>query len=135
MGRLILSGILERYPNLKFITHHAGAMIPFLEKRLTGFIDGQGISDRANLRRPTLDYFKMFYVDTAIYGYTPGLMCSYAFYGAEHILFGTDMPYDNQLGLKYTRETIDSIERMAISDVEKKMIFEDNARRLLRLAV
>ena len=62
-------------------------------------------------------------------------MCSYAFFGAEHLLFGTDMPFDRQLGLKYTRETIESVEQMAISDAEKKMIFEDNARSLLRLPV
>jgi predicted TIM-barrel fold metal-dependent hydrolase len=135
MCRLVLSGIFDKYPNLKFITHHAGAMIPYLEKRLSGWIDGQGISHRANLKRPTLEYFKMFYADTALYGHTSGLMCCYDFFSAQHMLFASDMPYDNQFGLKYTRETIESIERMAISDAEKKMIFEDNARSLLRLAV
>jgi predicted TIM-barrel fold metal-dependent hydrolase len=138
MGRLVVSGIMEKYPGLKIITHHAGAMIPFLEKRLTGFLDGQGVMigrDKENFTRPTLEYFKMFYADTALYGHTDGLMGSYAFFGAEHLLFGTDMPWDNQLGLKYTRETIVSVEQMAISDAEKKMIFEDNARSLLRLPV
>ena len=32
MVRLVLSGVLEKYPNLKFITHHGGAMIPFLQE-------------------------------------------------------------------------------------------------------
>ena len=77
----------------------------------------------------------MLYADTAIYGNTDGLMCSYAFFGGEHLLFGTDMPWDNQLGLRYTRETITSVERMPIGEAEKKMIFEDNARRLLRLPI
>ena len=45
------------------------------------------------------------------------------------------MPFDNQLGLKYTRETIESVYQMDISDTEKKMVFEDNVRELLRLAV
>ena len=81
------------------------------------------------------DYLKMFYADTAIYGHADGLMCSYAFFGVQHLLFGTDMPWDHQFGLRYTRETIESVEQMAISDAEKKMIFEDNARSLLRLAV
>ena len=75
----------------------------------------------------------MFYADTAIYGCTPGLMCSYAFFGPQKLVFGTDMPYDCQYGLRNTRETIEAIEQMAISDAEKKMIFEDNARGLLRL--
>jgi uncharacterized protein len=139
MVRLVLSGVLEKYPNLKFITHHGGAMIPFLNRRVASFIDfsatrlKNGIVDK--ISRPPMDYFKLFYADTAIYGNTAGLMCSYDFFGARHLLFGTDMPYDSQFGLTFTGETITSIEQMAISDTEKKMIFEENARRLLRLAV
>jgi hypothetical protein len=45
------------------------------------------------------------------------------------------MPYDTQFGLTFTGETMKSIERMTISDTEKNMIFEDNARGLLHLAV
>ena len=139
MVRLVYSGVLESYPALKIITHHAGAMIPFFAKRVTGWIDSHDIllgrKDAGKLRRPQVDYFKMFYADTAIYGHTSGLTCAYDFFGAEHLLFGTDMPWDNQLGLRYTRQTIESIEQMAISAAEKKMVFEDNARSLLRLAV
>ncbi len=139
MARLVLSGTLERYPTLKIITHHAGAMIPFLEKRIIGSLDHaemlRGKKFKENLRRPGVDYFKMFYADTAIYGSTAGLMCSYAFFGAGNLLFATDMPFDSQLGERYTRETIESVERMDISDAEKKMIFEDNARSIMRLAV
>jgi predicted TIM-barrel fold metal-dependent hydrolase len=139
MVRLVFSGILETYQGLKIITHHGGAMIPFFEKRITGWIDSHdtllGKRDAEKLRRPMRDYFKMFYADTAIYGHTSGLMCCYDFFGVDHVVFGTDMPWDNQLGLKYTRETIESIERMPIGDKEKKMIFEDNTRNLLRLPV
>ncbi len=139
MVRLVLSGILEKYANLKFITHHGGAMIPFLNKRVASFIDFSATriknSILENISRPPIDYFRMFYADTAIYGNTAGLMCSYDFFGARHLLFGTDMPYDSQFGLTFTGETVNSIEQMAIGDAEKKMIFEDNARTLLRLAV
>lgn len=139
MVRLVLSGVLEKYANLRFITHHGGAMIPFLNKRVASFIDFSATrmkhSILENISRPPMDYFKMFYADTAIYGNTAGLMCSYDFFGAQHLLFGTDMPYDSQFGLTFTGETIKSIEQMAISDAEKKMIFEDNARGVLRLAV
>jgi len=139
MVRLVLSGVLEKYPNLKLITHHGGAMIPFLNKRVGSFIDFSATrmknSILENISRPPMDYFKMFYADTAIYGNTAGLMCSYDFFGAQHLLFGTYMPYDCQFGLTFTGETIKSIEQMDLSDAEKKMIFEDNARRLLRLAV
>jgi predicted TIM-barrel fold metal-dependent hydrolase len=139
MVRLVLSGILEKYANLKFIVHHGGAMIPFLNRRVASFIDFSAtrLENRIleHISGPPIDYFKMFYADTAIYGNTAGLMCSYDFFGAQHLLFGTDMPYDSQFGLTFTGETIKSIEQMAISDAEKKMIFEDNARGLLHLPI
>jgi aminocarboxymuconate-semialdehyde decarboxylase len=139
MVRLVLSGVMEKYPELKIITHHCGGMVPYMVNRITGFVEsGEIFGSRkgpGSLRKPVADYLKMFYADTAIYGYTPGLMCGLALFGASHLLFGTDMPFDSQFGLRYTRETIESIERMDIGDTEKKMIFEDNARRLFRLTV
>ena len=139
MVRLVLSGVLEKFPELVIVTHHCGGMVPFMVNRIAGFVQaGEIFGSRkgpGNLRKPVTDYLKMFYADTAIYGYTPGLMCGHAFFGAQHLLFGTDMPFDSQFGLRYTRETIESIEKMDITDAEKKMIFEDNARRLFRLSV
>ena len=98
MARIVYSGILEKYPNLKIITHHAGAMVPFLEQRIIGLQDSAETLRKENhklgLSKAPIEYFKMFYADTALYGSTPGLMCSYAFFGADHMLFGTDMPFD-----------------------------------------
>jgi len=137
MTRFVYSGILEKYPNLKIITHHCGGMIPYFGQRILGFYGQEeqrlGEEYKTTLTKPVLDYFRMFYNDTALYGDTSGLMCARAFFGADHILFGTDMPHDNQLGDKLIRDTINSVEQMEISDLDKKKIFEDNARKLLRL--
>lgn len=145
MARLVFSGILEKYAALKVITHHCGAMVPYFEKRIIGICgkremykqkDGAKEVWEQGLTQPVIEYFKKFYNDTAIYGSTPGLMCAYAFCGADHLLFGTDMPLgDCQLGDGFTRQTINSIEEMDISDEEKKKIFEKNACRLLRLPI
>jgi uncharacterized protein len=139
MTRLVMSGVLEKYPNLKIITHHCGGFVPYLEQRIIGAYDHaemlRGAKYKQGLTKAPIDYFKMFYNDTAIYGSTPGLMCAYAFCGAEHIVFGTDFPYDSQYGERYIRQTIQSVKQMSISDSEKKMIFEDNARKLLRLPI
>jgi predicted TIM-barrel fold metal-dependent hydrolase len=137
MTRLVFSGIFDRYPNLKVITHHAGGMVPYFAERIAGFYDlnEQHLNFKYELSRKPIDYFHMFYNDTAVYGDTPALMCCHAFFGAEHMLFGTDMPYDSEFGFRYVRQTIKAIEEMDISDGEKKLIFEDNARRLLRLSV
>lgn len=139
MTRLVFSGIFDRFPNLKFVTHHAGAMVPFFEKRIIGYWDyvEQRLKRnyRIGLKKPLVDYFRMFYNDTAIYGSTPGLLCSHAFFGTEHLLFGTDFPFDSQNGERYTRETIESIEKMGLPEADKKKIYEDNVRNLFRLPV
>ena len=137
MGRLVFSGIMEDHPNLKIITHHCGGMVPFFNERIIGQYDYSTVFLKSKWRRSLskhpIEYFRMFYNDTAVYGNTAALMCGYHFCGSEHLLFGTDMPYDSEIGNRYIRETIRSIEEMDISDSDRKKIFEDNAKRLLHL--
>ena len=139
MTRLVFSGVLEKYPNLEFITHHCGSIVPYLEQRIIGAYDHaemlRGAKYKQGLTKSPIEYFKMFYYDTAIYGSTPGLTCAYAFCGAEHLVFATDFPYDSQFGERYTRQTIHSIEQMDISNLDKKKVFEDNARKIMRLPI
>ena len=139
MCRLVCSGILGKYPNLKFITHHAGGMIPFFAGRIS-MVDCQlgqmrtGGEPPPKVKSPT-EYFRLFYNDTAIKDNTPGLMCAHAFFGTDHLLFGTDMPYGPGLGEQFIRLTIDAVEGMSIPDSDKRKIFEENAKALLRLDV
>ena len=122
MMKLTFSGIFKDYPDIKFITHHCGAMIPFFRGRPESRYPG------------SLKYLRKFYGDTAVYGNTTALMCGYDFFGADHLLFGTDMPLGGGgYGPGRTFETIRAIERMEISESDKDKIFFDNARQLLRL--
>jgi len=138
MTRLIFKGILEKYPNLKIITHHCGAMVPFFEQRIaTGYDMNEMVLKaraKSRLRKPVLEYYRMFYGDTAIHS-KAGIACGYEFFGPEHILFGTDMPYDNELGFRFVRQDMEAIEQLDIPDEAKKRIFADNARQLLRLPI
>ncbi|MFC1902234.1 amidohydrolase family protein [Chloroflexota bacterium] len=140
MTRLVFSGVLEKYPNLKIVTHHCGAMVPYLVDRidkLCGYQESFGSFTQEQpwekLSQPVIEYFKKFYNDTGLYGNAAGLMCAYAFFGAEHILFGTDMPYATLLGDQCTADTIKSVEQMGIPAAEKELIFQGNARKLLHL--
>jgi predicted TIM-barrel fold metal-dependent hydrolase len=138
MARLAFGGVLERFPGLKIITHHAGGLIPFFHKRIElswDFnIERMGYqTDGQTLSRAPLDYYRMFYCDTAIQGNTPALMCALEFFGADHIVFATDTPYDNELGTRVYRETIPAVDAMPISNVDRRKIFEGNARRLFKL--
>jgi aminocarboxymuconate-semialdehyde decarboxylase len=140
MTRLALSGIFEKYPSLKIITHHCGAMVSFFAQRIrVSFLTFEKFGMRPkfghHLNKPPIDYYRMFYADTATNGSTPALMCGHAFFGAGHMLFGTDFPYDAQFGDIFIREGIAAIEQMDIPNSEKKKIFEENARELFRLPI
>jgi len=139
MHRLVFGGVLEKYPKLKVITHHAGGILPLLTGRISHACDlyemrlGRRYSQDLP-GKPLLEYYRMFYVDTAVHS-PPALICAHAFFGTDHMLFATDTPYDNELGNRKIRETINSIEELDINNLEKKKIFEDNARNLLRLPI
>jgi aminocarboxymuconate-semialdehyde decarboxylase len=139
MTRLVFSGIMERWQGLKVITHHGGGMVPFYEQRIIAFHAVREMLYRnkhtVGLTKAPIDYYKMFYADTAIYGNPAGLMLARAFFGIENLLFGTDFPFAGHNGERVTRQTINAIEEMDISDLEKKKIFEDNARGLMRLPI
>jgi len=116
MYRLVKCGIFDEYPGIQFITHHCGSMIPFFGKRI-----------------PRPDQFQKFYCDTALYGNTDALMLGYSFFGADHIMFGTDAPLGPKNGLTY--QTLRSVEAMNIPEADKDKIFLQNAVRLLKLAI
>jgi predicted TIM-barrel fold metal-dependent hydrolase len=141
MGRLVFSGIFDRHPELRIITHHMGAMIPFCAGRVGGGLDQLGsrtddpedMGALERLRKRPIDYFRMFYGDTALFGAWHAMESGLAFFGADHILFGTDMPFDPEKGPGFIRDTIEAMEKMRATPDEKAAIYEGNARRLLRL--
>lgn len=140
MARFVFSGILEKYPNLKIVTHHCGGMIPFYQQRIYQHYGQQSMRPNGDylraLSKAPLEYFKTFYNDTAIHGNTPALMCAYEFCGADHLVFGADMPLgDYYFGFRSYRQTINAVEAMDIPDQEKKKIFVDNILSLLRIPV
>ena len=140
MARLVFSGIMEKYPNLKIVTHHLGGMVPFYAERIRQFTQlfslNSELGEGLFLKKEIVDYFKMFYADTAIYGNPTALMCGHDFFGPDHVLFGIDFPLgDIEHGDRNYRQTINAIEQMDITEEDKKKIYEDNARKLMRLPI
>ena len=141
MARLVFGGYFDEFPNLKIITHHMGGMVPYFEGRVGPGWDqlGARTSDEdlsvilKNLKKPHLEYFKMFLADTAMFGSLSGTICGLEFFGADHVLFASDSPFDPEKGPGYIRETIKIVDALAISDEDRQKIYEGNARRLLKL--
>ena len=136
MARLVCSGIMENYPGLKIVTHHCGGMIPFYAERIRQFLQIRRIGENLKLKRDAIDYFHMFYADTALYGNPTALMCGLEFFGEDRLLFGIDFPLgDTERGDRNYRQTINAIAAMNITDEVRKKIYEDNARKLMRLPI
>jgi uncharacterized protein len=138
MTRLVCGGILEKHPNLKVMTHHGGGMIPYFAERIRQFMQGREsrYTEYLDLTKDTIDYYQMFYADTAISGNSKALECTHLFFGADRLLFGCDFPLgDTEFGSRNYRQTINAIDQMAISEEDRKKIYEDNARKLMRLPI
>ena len=136
MARLVFSGLFDRHPDIKIITHHGGAMIPFFEGRVGYGWDqlGKRTSDvdygallRSMKKRP-VDYFRSFLADTAMFGALAGTRCSLEFFGVDSVLFASDMPFEPTPGL-YVRETIRVIESLDLTSDQKDRIYRKNAER------
>lgn len=119
MLQLVEADIIQEFPQLKVIVHHAGGMAPFFAGRIDRIMTP---THAADMRR--------FYVDTAILGNPRALDLAVDFYGPEHVLFGTDAPL-GILPAGATTEIAAAIERMNVSDAVKQAIFDDNYRKLL----
>jgi aminocarboxymuconate-semialdehyde decarboxylase len=83
-------------------------------------------------KRP-IEYFKQMYVDTAMFGAANAVRCSIDFYGVDHVLFGSDSPYDPERGPGYIRSTIENLHQIGLTEAERDAIFHGNVTRLLGL--
>jgi len=143
MARLVFSGMFDRNPGLKVITHHAGGMIPFFEGRVGPGWDQMGArttdSDLGEvlrgLQRPHLEYFKEFYADTASFGSRKAIEHAIEFFGEDRVMFASDAPFDPEKGPMYIRETIKILDTLDVSAATRKKIYQDNAAKLLGLTL
>ncbi len=141
MARIVFMGLFDRLPALKIITHHMGAMAPYFEGRLGPGMDqlGARTSDEdysavlKGLRKRPIDYFRMFYADTALFGAYDATLCGLRFFGADRVLFASDAPFDPEKGPMYIRETMGVLDRLPITAEERDRIYWGNAVRLLKL--
>jgi len=137
MVRLVFAGVLEKWPNLKFITHHCGGMVPYFADRVVvhynNGLERLGAPNFPGLTKHPIEYLRLFYGDTALNGNPSALRCGLEFFGEDRILFGTDTPYDVGNGALSIEQTIGAIEKMGVTDSIKQKIYEGNARRILKL--
>ncbi|MGY3355353.1 putative TIM-barrel fold metal-dependent hydrolase [Bradyrhizobium sp. GM0.4] len=140
MARLVFSGLFDRHPDLRIITHHMGAMIPYFAGRI---VQGWGLEMGARtplgdagllpgpLQRPAEEYFKMFYADTALSGAVGATRCGLDYFGADKVLFASDFPFDAEGGSYLVRETIKALDALELTSVVRRQIDFTNVSRIV----
>ena len=138
MQRLVFSRLFDRLPGIRILAHHLGAMIPYFEGRVGYGLDQLGARTadedyeglRRSLPRRPIDYFKMFWADTAVFGSRAATICGLSFFGPDRVVFASDAPFDPEGGPMYIRETIRVIDSLEISEADRRKIYQGNAERL-----
>ena len=141
MARMVFSGLFDKLPKLRIITHHCGGMIPYFAGRAETLwaqlgsrsTDQEESQVLKRLKKPPIEYFKMFYGDTVLGGAAAPLACGLAFFGAERVVFASDCPFDPEGGPMFIREGIRSIEELGLPEGDKRKIYFGNAMGLLKL--
>jgi aminocarboxymuconate-semialdehyde decarboxylase len=119
-ARFVLSGTADRHPNARILLAHGGGVLPWLRGRLAheARVHDTGIDVRAAIRR--------FYVDTVVHD-VDVLRGLVEFFGPEHILLGSDYPFD--MGVERPAEIVHAL---GLATDDEELILGGNAAQLLR---
>jgi predicted TIM-barrel fold metal-dependent hydrolase len=123
---LLFSGVFERFPRIRWIVAHAGAMIPYIGWRVRlGEINPKL---RAAVPKGTIHYLRQLYYDTALSASEPTLAALREFAQPDHLLFGSDYPFVSETLIK---EEVAGIENSKVLDDRlRRAIDRDNALKL-----
>jgi len=125
-ARLILAGVLDRYPALQLVLAHGAGSFPFIAARLD-----HTFTVRAEVRgvipQPPSAYLRRVYADTITHG-DRQLAFLIEAAGADRVLLGTDLPYDMA-----DPEPLARLGRLGLTAATVQAIQSQNAARLLGL--
>ena len=120
--RIVLSGLMERYPKLKIVHFHAGGVLPYA----AGRIDKN--TRATKLEEAPSAYLKRMWVDTAM-PHALTIRMAMDFYGAERVLYGSDNPCWNP------QAAFGTLMSLKLPEVASRAILNENVRALTDLRV
>jgi aminocarboxymuconate-semialdehyde decarboxylase len=118
--RLVLSGVMDRYPDLRIIHFHAGGVLPYVAGRLDKNARAAGMSE------PASSYVKRMYTDT-VSQQPLSLRMAIDFYGPDHVCFGDDFPCWNPVA------ALEVLDTVGLSSEHRSQIMGGTIRRVVDL--
>ena len=126
---MVMHDIFGRFPNIKWIFPHAGAFLPILSDRMSGF----ALQFRSNMQKPMpLDFktnMKHVYFDEAGFPVNKQLHDLLLDVPVDNLLYGSDMPYTPVAACVAQTGLLETVSGMSKTD--KSAMFTYNAVRLM----
>src|ERR1700681_2363345 len=121
---LVFSGVLERYPTLKFCLAHGGGFVPYQAGR---FLHGWQVrtEPKQKLPKPPTDSIKRFYFDTIVHS-KEALAFLVGTAGTDRVLLGSDYPFD--MGMP---DGVLQVRGLSVGAAGQAPILGETAQRLL----
>ena len=119
--RLVLSGVFEKYPNLKCVLGHLGEGIPFLMARMD-----EALSRGSKVTIPR-DFSSHFSVTTSGFFSNPALLCTMQELGMDRIMFSIDWPFVKN------KTATEWLKTVPLCEEDKIKLMNGNAKRLLKI--
>lgn len=129
---IITSGVFDRFPKLQVVFGHLGEGMPFWIPRLDFMHRAQVNSKRYEalqpLKRTVSEYLREnVYITTSGMCWEPAVMFCRQVLGNDRVLYAMDYPY------QFVPDEVVAMDRLPISDAEKKAFYQSNAETVFKL--
>lgn len=119
VGRLMLSGLLDRVQSLVLIVPHLGGVLPYLAQRAAD------LSGNGDAEADVLSYLRTRCVFDNCSYYGPAFDCAVATVGPERIVVGSDYPFRGAM-----RRAVDDVRSSSLTPAEQALVLDGTARAL-----
>jgi len=124
---LVYSGVVERYPEIKWVLAHLGGAIPYLAERLDRGYHAFAECRKSIEKQPS-SYLREFYYDSVNFDFQ-ALQLAIGFAGIDRILAGSDYPHQiGSLGMM-----VESIKKLGLKPDDEMKVLGNNTAKLLDL--
>jgi 2,3-dihydroxybenzoate decarboxylase len=130
--RLVVSGVFDRFPNLKFVLGHLGEGLPYWLFRID-FMHGNSVrsgryASQPKLKRKASEYLREnFYYTTSGMAWTPPIRYVQTVMGMDRVMYAMDYPY------QFVPEEVHVTDNLPVSYEDLKAFYQTNAERVFRL--
>ncbi len=128
VGKLLMAGVFEQFPDLKFIFAYFGGVTPFIAHRYDAtYAMLRGIDFVKDLHALPSAYLKQIYVDTSGDKTPANFISSLELFGPEHIVWGSDYPAKKDIAA-----SMEVLDHLSLTEIDKKNILGGNMEKIFK---